>query len=1117
MGKSKRKRELQVTSPILSISSPSASMISPLSTQFRSETESSQHNNIPMPPVEELNMKFDLLLEDLNIGDEKKDLMRMFTVDRKWLILRAHLQEQREDTEYLHVIEELKLGEQSLNLLSNLSVSLRSKPIRWIAKFIENDGLVVLLEYLQRINETRLKPDHEELCIRCLKSLMNNKLGLESVLQHPESIFVITCCLKSRYIRAKGLVLEMLAAVCMISGGHRSVLDAMSRFTVEYGERFRFETVVNCFGADLSHKGDDKFDRLMELQAVALLFINAVICGGPGKDSLEFRMHVRFEFLRLGIDRIVDRVSSFTDNETLQNQLNVYLTRFEEDETESALKLETKLSQLDTSEPESLFKAVNVSLKNSEAYFSLATILRSCLLFPNQPVHMRSKYWLMLAEFARQLSLQKDSQQDPDIKLIKLDIESLVGELVDEEQLKKSEAKAKQMIQSAAKAKEELDVQKDTFVKNLARLEESLRDKSRKEQDLHAQISAYQQEIQKLKTGSTGSQEPHALVKASNIPPAPPLPTTIPIAPPMPTAPPPGPNSNLHANNSGSIPPPPPPPPNSSSVQTGSVPPPPPPPGSNKPAVPPAPGQKQGSLVPTLPPKKNKLSSKPLRPLQWVKINNIDITNTIWKEMDDNPVHQQMDYSEFENLFATGIQSSKTRESSEIQSPNSDFNLGQDRAVILDSKRAQTINILIKSLKLSGDEVKRAVLECDMDALKPHVVTELLKIIPTSDEIQLLQQLTVDNVSLTPAEQFMWDLSQIDRYSDRIRALHSRCMFQEWYDDAKQQVDAWTTASAEIETSRKLRLLLQIVLAFGNYLNSGPRGGAYGFKLETLLKLCDVRSTVENRKHTLLHFMVDVIDTRFPEADGWQEEIKSCETAAKIDLSLLRKTMVHMRTGLKDAQRLMESLEDEEMAPDDFFLDRMKEWITPAQHDFELVDTRMHEVDLHFKDLCKMFAEDPKTTQPQDFFGKFNQFIAMFNNSRAENILAIQKQQELEKRERDRSERLKTVLRRRSVSIANRKLSDTAFLPIDGGSPIAENQGEFDDLISSIKTGKAFFNQGFAPQRRQRTKSSQQQLSPTEPSAASRRASDASERPESSTKTAPKPKKLKKIQKSAQV
>jgi hypothetical protein len=52
-----------------------------------------------------------------------------------------------------------------------------------------------------------------------------------------------------------------------------------------------------------------------------------------------------------------------------------------------------------------------------------------------------------------------------------------------------------------------------------------------------------------------------------------------------------------------------------------------------------------------LPAKKNKLSTKPLKPLQWTKLNNADIASTIWKELDDAPVHKKMDYTEFENIF----------------------------------------------------------------------------------------------------------------------------------------------------------------------------------------------------------------------------------------------------------------------------------------------------------------------------------------------------------------------------------------------------------------------------------------------------------------------------------
>ena len=34
-------------------------------------------------------------------------------------------------------------------------------------------------------------------------------------------------------------------------------------------------------------------------------FINAVICGGPGVE-LEYRMHMRYEFITLGLDSLVE-------------------------------------------------------------------------------------------------------------------------------------------------------------------------------------------------------------------------------------------------------------------------------------------------------------------------------------------------------------------------------------------------------------------------------------------------------------------------------------------------------------------------------------------------------------------------------------------------------------------------------------------------------------------------------------------------------------------------------------------------------------------------------------------------------------------------------------------
>lgn len=65
-------------------------------------------------------------------------------------------------------------------------------------------------------------------------------------------------------------------------------------------------------------------------------------------------------------------------------------------------------------------------------------------------------------------------------------------------------------------------------------------------------------------------------------------------------------------------------------------------------------------------------------------------------------------------------------------------------------------------------------------------------------------------------------------------------------------------ASHELKNSRLFFKLLEAVLRTGNRMNVGTnRGGAKAFKLDTLLKLADVKGT--DGKTTLLHFVVQEI------------------------------------------------------------------------------------------------------------------------------------------------------------------------------------------------------------------------------------------------------------------
>lgn len=52
-------------------------------------------------------------------------------------------------------------------------------------------------------------------------------------------------------------------------------------------------------------------------------------------------------------------------------------------------------------------------------------------------------------------------------------------------------------------------------------------------------------------------------------------------------------------------------------------------------------------------------------------------------------------------------------------------------------------------------------------------------------------------------------------------------------------------ASREVVRSNRLTQILEVVLAFGNFMNKGQRGNAYGFKVSSLNKIADTKSSID--------------------------------------------------------------------------------------------------------------------------------------------------------------------------------------------------------------------------------------------------------------------------------
>ncbi|KAM7503576.1 hypothetical protein LguiB_002480 [Lonicera macranthoides] len=142
--------------------------------------------------------------------------------------------------------------------------------------------------------------------------------------------------------------------------------------------------------------------------------------------------------------------------------------------------------------------------------------------------------------------------------------------------------------------------------------------------------------------------------------------------------------------------------------------------------------------------------------------------------------------------------------------------------------------------------------------LPVELVQTLLKMAPTADEELKLRLFAGDLTQLGPAERFLKVLVDIPYAFKRLESLLFMSSLQEEVTTLKESFATLEVACKELTNSRLFLKLLEAVLKTGNRMNDGTfRGGAQAFKLDTLLKLADVKGT--DGKTTLLHFVVQEI------------------------------------------------------------------------------------------------------------------------------------------------------------------------------------------------------------------------------------------------------------------
>uniref|UniRef100_A0A8C4F089 Disheveled-associated activator of morphogenesis 1 n=1 Tax=Dicentrarchus labrax TaxID=13489 RepID=A0A8C4F089_DICLA len=890
---------------------------------------------LPMPGYDELDGMFSELVDELDLTEKHREAMFALPAEKKWQIYCSKKKEQEENKSatswpeyYIDQLNSMaarttllaleKEDEEERNkTIESLKTALRTQPMRFVTRFIDLDGLTCILNFLKSMDyETTESQIHTSL-IGCIKALMNNSQGRAHVLSHSESINIIAQSLATENIKTKVAVLEIMGAVCLVPGGHKKILQAMLHYQRFACERTRFQTLINDLDRSTGRYRDE-----VNLKTAIMSFINAVLSQGAGETSVEFRIHLRYEFLMLGIQPVIDKLRSH-ENSTLDRHLDYFEMLRNEDELALSKRFESV--HIDTKSATQVFDLIRKKMNHTEAYPHFMSVLHHCLLMPHKRSGNTVQYWLLLDRIVQQMVLQNDKGHDPDVTpLENFNVKNVVRMLVNENEVKQWKEQAEKMRKEHHELQQKFD-----------KKERECDAKTQEKEDMMQTLNKMKEKLEK--------------------------------------------ESHEHKNVK----------------------------------------QQVAELTARL----HELSTNKLE-------------GTVWMDVDDAKVFKILDLDDIEKTFSAYQRQQKEAEDDTLSSKK------VKELSVIDGRRAQNCNILLSRLKLSNEEMKRAILTMDeQEDLPKDMLEQLLKFVPEKSDVDLLEEHKHELDRMAKPDRFLYEMSRINHYQQRLQSLYFKKKFAERIAEMKPKVEALTKASKEILHSRNLKQLLEVVLAFGNFMNKGQRGNAYGFKVSSLNKIADTKSSID-KNITLLHYLITILEKKYPKVLMFQEDLQNVSEAAKVNMTELEKDIGNLRSGLKSVESELEYQKKRPQELGDKFVSVVSQFITVASFSFSDVEDSLTEAKELFLRAVKHFGEDASKMQPDEFFGIFDQFLQSFSEAQQEN-------ENMRKRKEEEERRAKMEAQLKEQREKERKARKAKANGEDDG-------GEFDDLVSALRSGEVF-------------------------------------------------------------
>lgn len=525
----------------------------------------------------------------------------------------------------------------------------------------------------------------------------------------------------------------------------------------------------------------------------------------------------------------------------------------------------------------------------------------------------------------------------------------------------------------------------------------------------------------------------------ANVPPAPPpppAPMPPPLPPPMATTP-----------TGISIPPPPPPAPGLPGVP---APPPPPPPMSlgNASIPPPPPPFAMGNIGR---PTTAKPPGKKLKPFFWNKLAPVQLQSTVWTEIDATLA--TIDTKELEDIFSVDNQPpsrQSKRESNKQQAPTT----------LLDITRANNIAIMLSRIKLSNQDIRRALSSVDDSKLSVDDLQAIARQLPTNEEATRLRDFG-DLSRLANSDQYFGEIMKVPRLAERLDSMIYRRKLELDVAEIQPDLEMVRKAATELRESTKFKTVLSTVLAVGNALNGNTfRGGARGFQLESLLKLKETKTAKTGSEcPTLLHYLAKILMRSDASLVMFMEDLPHIEAAARISVQYVLTSISTLSLGIEKVSEEVSIHKEIPLDAEDGFIRVMEPFVKRMQPMVSSIKAAGDSLNTELKGLLVYFGEasnGSESTKPEDFFN----LVISFSSALQKAALEMHEKEETKRPPLTPSvsiERTEEV-QENTVKGPNPRTSNNYLSPPSSQGRAAGNQtvgrGDVDQAIRSMREGQ---------------------------------------------------------------